>query len=47
MLYECKISSNGIVKRIEILIFKGFDIVYDYVKSMVRKWRDIVTTNRE
>jgi hypothetical protein len=47
MLYECKISSNKIVKRIEILIFKSFDIVYDYVKHMVRKWCDIIVTNRE
>jgi hypothetical protein len=36
LLYECKISWNRIVKGIEILIFKGFGIVY--VKSMVRKW---------
>lgn len=47
MLYECKISSNKIVKRIEILIFKSFDIVYDYVKHMVRKWCDIIVTNRK
>jgi hypothetical protein len=32
-LYKCKVSWNRIVKEIEILILKGFGIVY--VKSMV------------
>jgi hypothetical protein len=33
LLYECKISWNRIVKRIDILVLKGFGIVYG--KSMV------------
>jgi hypothetical protein len=36
LLYKCKVSWNIIVKGIEILIFKGFGIVYDCVKSMAR-----------
>jgi hypothetical protein len=35
LLYECKVSWNEIVKGIEILVFKGFGIIYDYVKSMI------------
>ncbi len=27
LLYKCKVSWNRIVKRIEILVFKGFDII--------------------
>jgi hypothetical protein len=27
-LYECNVSWNKIVKGIEILVLKGFDIVY-------------------
>jgi hypothetical protein len=27
LLYKCKVSWNRIVKGIEILVFKGFDIV--------------------
>jgi hypothetical protein len=34
-LYEYKVSWNKIMKGIEILILKGFDIVY--VKSMARE----------
>ncbi len=35
LLYECKVSWNIIVKGIDILILKGFSIVY--AKSMVGK----------
>jgi hypothetical protein len=45
LLYECKVSWNKIVKGIEILILKGFGIVY--VKSMVRKWCDILVIHKQ
>jgi hypothetical protein len=30
LLYECKVSWNRIVKGIEILVLKGFGVVYVY-----------------
>jgi hypothetical protein len=45
LLYEYKISWNRIVKGIEILVLKGFGIVY--VKSMVREWCDIRIIHRQ
>jgi hypothetical protein len=30
------------MKGIKILILKSFDIIYDYVKSMVGEWHDIL-----
>jgi hypothetical protein len=44
LLYECKVSWNRIVKIIEILVLKGFGVVY--VKSMVGKWCDILVIYR-
>jgi hypothetical protein len=44
LLYECKVSCNRIVKGIEILILKGFDIVY--VKSMIGEWCNILVIHR-
>ncbi len=35
LLYGCKVLWNIFVKEIESLIFKGFDIVYECVKSMI------------
>jgi hypothetical protein len=35
------------VKEIEILIFKGFDKVYDCVKYMVKEWCGIIVTDRK
>ncbi len=42
LLYECKNSQNRFVKGIEILVLKGFNIIYVYVKSMVEEWCDIL-----
>jgi hypothetical protein len=47
LLYECKIPWNRIVKGIEILVFKGSAIIYDYVKSMVGEWCGIIVTHRK
>jgi hypothetical protein len=44
LLYECKVSWNKIVNGIEILILKGFGIVY--VKSMVKEWCGILVIHR-
>jgi hypothetical protein len=41
------VSWNEIVKGIEILVFKGFDKVYDCVKCMIRKWCGIIITHRK
>jgi hypothetical protein len=35
VLYECKVSWNGIVKGIKILVLKAFGVVY--MKFMVRE----------
>jgi hypothetical protein len=35
LLYECKVLRNKIVKGIEILVLKCFNIVYVFVKYMV------------
>jgi hypothetical protein len=40
LLYECKVLWNKIMKGIDILVLKGFDIVY--VKSMVGEGCDIL-----
>jgi hypothetical protein len=45
LLYECKVSWNGIVKGIEILILKGFGVIY--VKSMVGKWCDMLVIHKQ
>jgi len=45
LLYEYKISWDRIVKGIEILVLKGFGIIY--VKSMVREWCDIQIIHRQ
>jgi hypothetical protein len=37
LLYECKVLWNIIVKGIEILDFKGFGKVYDYVNYTIKK----------
>jgi hypothetical protein len=37
-----KVSWNKIVKGIEILLLKGFNIVYMCVKSMVGEWCGIL-----
>jgi hypothetical protein len=44
---SAKFHGNIFVKGIEILIFKGFGIVYDYVKSMVGEWCGIIITHRK
>jgi hypothetical protein len=38
---------NKFMKRIEILILKFFDIIYVCVKSIVKKWCDILIINRK
>ncbi len=45
LLYECKVSWNIIVKRIKILVLKGFGVVY--VKSMVKEWCGILVIHRQ
>jgi hypothetical protein len=45
LLYECKVLWNIIVEGIEILVLKGFNIVY--VKSMVGEWCDILVIHRQ
>jgi hypothetical protein len=45
LLYECKVSWNIIMKGIEILILKGFSVIY--VKSMVREWCGILVIHRQ
>jgi len=47
LLYEWKISSNKFVKRIENLIFKGFNIVCECVKAIEEKWCDIIVIHRK
>jgi hypothetical protein len=47
LLYECKVLWNRIVKRIEILVFKGFGKIYDYVKYMVGEWCGIIVTHKK
>ncbi len=47
LLYECKVLWNIIVKGIEILVFKGFGKVYDYVKYMIKEWCGIIVTHRK
>jgi hypothetical protein len=47
LLYECKISSNIIMKRNEIWILKSFGIVYVYVKSIVKEWCDILVKYKQ
>jgi hypothetical protein len=42
--YECKTSWNKIVKGTEILILKGFDVVY--VESMVGEWCGILIIHK-
>ncbi len=37
LLIECKVLWNKIMKRIDILISKSFNIIYVYVKSMIRE----------
>jgi hypothetical protein len=46
LLYECKVLCNIIMKGIEILIFKSFDIIYNCVKSMVKEWCDTIVTHK-
>jgi hypothetical protein len=43
-LYEYKVSLNIIVKGIEILVLKGFGVVY--VKFMVREWCGILVIHK-
>jgi hypothetical protein len=45
LLYELKISLNRFVKRIESFVFKGFNIDYKCVKSMIKKmvWHNSYT----
>jgi hypothetical protein len=45
LLYQCKISWNRIVKGIEILILKKFDIVYK--KIMIEKWCGILLIHKQ
>ncbi len=45
LLYECKVSWNRIVKGIEILVLKGFGVVY--IKFMVGKWCGILVMHRQ
>jgi hypothetical protein len=47
LLHECKISWNRIEKGIEILVFKGFNKVYDCVKYMVGEWCVIINTSKK
>jgi hypothetical protein len=35
LLYEWKVSSNKVMKGIEILVFKSFGTIYDCVKSLI------------
>jgi hypothetical protein len=42
-----KVSWNIVVKIIEILILKGFGIVYVCVKFMVGEWCGILVVNRK
>jgi hypothetical protein len=44
-LYEYKVSWNKIEKGIDILVLKGFSIVY--VRSMVGKWCGILIIHRQ
>jgi hypothetical protein len=39
MITSCDMSAkfHGIVKKNEILVFKGFDIIYECVRSMVKE----------
>jgi len=43
-MYECKVSCNKIVKGIQILVLKGFGVLYE--KSMVGKWCGILVMHR-
>ncbi len=45
LLYECKVSWNIIVKEIEILVLKGFGVIY--VKFMVGKWCGILVIHKQ
>jgi len=45
LLYECKISWNRIVKGLEILVLKGFGVVY--MKSMIGKWCGLLIIHRQ
>jgi hypothetical protein len=47
LLYECKILWYIIMKGIEILVFKGFDKVYNYVKYMIGEWFGIIVTYKK
>jgi hypothetical protein len=41
-----KLLWNKIVKGIEILLLKSFDIIHLYVKSMIGEWCGILVTHR-
>jgi hypothetical protein len=45
LLYECKVSWNKIVKGINILVLKGFGIIYG--KFMVGEWCDILVIHKQ
>ncbi len=45
LLYECKVSWNRIVRGFEILVLKGFSVVY--VRSTVGKWCGILIIHRQ
>jgi hypothetical protein len=47
LLHEWKVSWNKIMKGIEILILKGFGMVYKCVKPMVRKQCGIIIIHRK
>jgi hypothetical protein len=44
---SAKFLWNKIVKGIEILVFKGFGKIYDYVKYMVGEWCGIIVTHKK
>ncbi len=45
LLCECEVSWNRIVRGIEILVLKGFGIVY--MNSMVGEWCVILIIHRQ
>ncbi len=47
LLYECGISHNEIVKKVEILVLKKKDFGTVYVKLMVQKWCAILVIHRQ
>jgi hypothetical protein len=49
MITNCDMSAKfrGIVEKNEILVFEGFDIIYECVRSTVREWCDMIVIHRK